>query len=349
MHSTHNISSSIMPKSTQLVYGAFGDPNKVLTQQEVDVPAELTANQVRILWIGSTINPSDVVQISGTYPNTKTLPIVGGNEGVAVVDQVGASVKGFEKGDWVIPGARQMGTWQTQSVVEAKDLIKIDKRLPLEIAAQSLVNPPTAYRMLHDFVKLQPADVVLQNGANSAVGRYVIQICKLNGWKTVNIVRHREKESEMKELVDDLKSLGADLVVTDKEFQAKTAEVLKPLGRAPVLAFDCVGGAITVSMGGALQPGGKLVNYGAMSKQPVMISPGDLIVKGIEVHGFWLSHAKVPEADVKKCVVWLTEQFLAKKLVSAHCDMVEWKDWKKAVQIAVSGTGNKQVLMFNKL
>lgn len=38
------------------------------------------------------------------------------------------------------------------------------------------INPPTAYRMLKDFVDLKPGDTVMQNGANSAVGRAVIQV-----------------------------------------------------------------------------------------------------------------------------------------------------------------------------
>ena len=33
------------------------------------------------------------------------------------------------------------------------------------------VNPPTAYNMLHEFVKLESGDWVVQNGANSAVRR----------------------------------------------------------------------------------------------------------------------------------------------------------------------------------
>lgn len=39
------------------------------------------------------------------------------------------------------------------------------------------VNPPTAYRMLADFVDLKPGDLVVQNGASSNVGRAVIQVC----------------------------------------------------------------------------------------------------------------------------------------------------------------------------
>ena len=52
-------------------------------------------------------------------------------------------------------------------------MTKIDNSLPLEAAVQLLINPPTAYRMLMDFVDLKPGDVVLQNAANSCVGECV--------------------------------------------------------------------------------------------------------------------------------------------------------------------------------
>ena len=45
--------------------------------------------------------------------------------------------------------------------------------------------------MLKDFVSLCPEDTVIQNGANSAVGQLVIQLCKAWCIKTVNIVRNR--------------------------------------------------------------------------------------------------------------------------------------------------------------
>lgn len=53
------------------------------------------------------------------------------------------------------------------------------------------VNPCTAYRMLKDFVNLKSGDTVIQNGANSAVGQFVIQLCKIFGYKSINIVRDR--------------------------------------------------------------------------------------------------------------------------------------------------------------
>ena len=44
------------------------------------------------------------------------------------------------------------------------------------MGATIAVNPGTAYRMLKDFVALKSGDVVIQNGANSAVGQAVIQV-----------------------------------------------------------------------------------------------------------------------------------------------------------------------------
>lgn len=46
----------------------------------------------------------------------------------------------------------------------------------LDFSYEFQVNPPTAYRMLKDFVDLRPDETIIQNGANSAVGKAVIQV-----------------------------------------------------------------------------------------------------------------------------------------------------------------------------
>jgi trans-2-enoyl-CoA reductase len=40
------------------------------------------------------------------------------------------------------------------------------------------INPPTAYAMLTQIVPLNREDCIIQNGANSGVGRAVIQLAK---------------------------------------------------------------------------------------------------------------------------------------------------------------------------
>jgi trans-2-enoyl-CoA reductase len=44
---------------------------------------------------------------------------------------------------------------------------------------------------LEDFVQLKSGDVIIQNGANSAVGQAVIQLAKQKGVKTINVIRDR--------------------------------------------------------------------------------------------------------------------------------------------------------------
>ena len=46
----------------------------------------------------------------------------------------------------------------------------------------------TAYRLLHDFAKLEAGDFIVQSDAYSAVGMAVIQMAKQMGVKTVNVV-----------------------------------------------------------------------------------------------------------------------------------------------------------------
>lgn len=84
----------------------------------------------------------------------------------------------------VIPATLAAGTWQTHFRAKPEDLLKVPHCLTVEQAAVFSVNPGTAYRMLSDFCELKPGDVVLQNGSNSAVGIYVIQIAKLLSLRT---------------------------------------------------------------------------------------------------------------------------------------------------------------------
>lgn len=71
---------------------------------------ELTENAVRVRFLASPINPSDLNQIEGSYPvKPAQLPAVGGNEGVARVEEVGKNVSGLKAGDLVVPGKSALG------------------------------------------------------------------------------------------------------------------------------------------------------------------------------------------------------------------------------------------------
>lgn len=72
--------------------------------------ADVPDNMVRIRFLASPINPSDLNQIEGTYPvRPAQFPAVGGNEGVALVEDIGKGVTGLKAGDLVIPARTAIG------------------------------------------------------------------------------------------------------------------------------------------------------------------------------------------------------------------------------------------------
>lgn len=72
--------------------------------------------------------------------------------------------------------------------------------------------------MLHDFVSLNKNDVVIQNGANSACGQNVIQLAKIFGYRSVNIIRKRP-EPDLTNLKNHLTCLGATYILTEEELR----------------------------------------------------------------------------------------------------------------------------------
>jgi NADPH:quinone reductase-like Zn-dependent oxidoreductase len=54
------------------------------------------------------------------------------------------------------------------------------------------INPPAASLLLDEASDLKPGDWVVQNAANSGVGRSLIAIAKARGNKTINLVPRPE-------------------------------------------------------------------------------------------------------------------------------------------------------------
>jgi NADPH:quinone reductase-like Zn-dependent oxidoreductase len=129
---------------------------------------------------------------------------------------------------------------------------------------------------------------VVQNSANSGVGRWVIAFAKARGLKTVNIVRRPE-------LVAELKAIGANVVVVDSPDVTKDIKAV--VGKDELrLALDGVSGPASGVIASTLSSHGTLVSYAAMSAGPMSISPLDVIFKPLTVRGFWLGH---PESAAK--------------------------------------------------
>ena len=262
-----------------IIIREHGEPRDVVRVETMSLP-EPGPGEIRVRVQFAPINPADLNVVEGKYPVRPELPGTPGIEGVGVVEECGAGVEGYAVGDAVLLPHR-FGTWREAGNVSALGLVKIGTDVPLEQAAMLRINPATALVLLRDFVALQPGEWVVQNAANSAVGRCVIGLARHFGWRTVNVVRRPE-------LIEELKAEGADVVLVEGE--KISAEVKAVTGGEPArLALNAVGGDSAVRLAGALAPEGTIVTFGAMARQPLKVPNGLLIFQNIAWRGLWIT------------------------------------------------------------
>ena len=261
------------------VYERHGNPPDVLRVESQPWPAP-APDEVVVKMRAAPINPADLNQIEGKYPVRPELPAIPGFEGAGVVVEIGADVKSVMNGALVIV-PHNIGTWRDAIAVKADELVIIPAGIEPVDAAMLKINPMTAWRLLHDYVDLKKGDWLIQNAANSAAGRAVIQIARELSYKTVNVVRREE-------LIDELRSEGGDVVLVNGENLRE--EVKNATSGAPIrLALNAVGGDSALRLANCLAPGSTMVTFGAMSLQPLKIPNGLLIFKDLRFRGIWIN------------------------------------------------------------
>ncbi len=147
--------------------------------------------------------------------------------------------------------------------------------------AMIMANPPTAWLLLKSVIDLKPGDWVIQNAANSAVGQYVMQLAKIYGLKTVNVVRRDG-------LDDFIARAGGDVCAVDGPDLGE--RVKEATGGAEIkLAIDAVAGDATQHLADCLSDKGTIANYGLLSAEPCRLLPDDIIFREITLTGVWLT------------------------------------------------------------
>jgi mitochondrial enoyl-[acyl-carrier protein] reductase / trans-2-enoyl-CoA reductase len=261
------------------VYETHGNPADVLNIETQPWPTP--ASEEAIVQIrAAPINPADLNQIEGKYPVRAQLPATPGFEGAGVVVDLGKSVKDLAIGALVIL-PHNLGTWRDAVAVKASELVTVPPEIDPVHAAMLKINPMTGWRLLHDYVDLKSGDWLIQNAANSAAGRAVIQIAHDLGYKTVNVVRREE-------LIDELRAEGGDMVLVDGGNLRE--EVKHGTNSAPIrLGLNAVGGDSALRLANCLAPGSTMVTFGAMSLQALKIPNGLLIFKDLRFQGIWIN------------------------------------------------------------
>ncbi|HYW03483.1 MAG TPA: zinc-dependent alcohol dehydrogenase family protein [Gammaproteobacteria bacterium] len=259
---------------------SFGPPAEAVACVDLPNPDPPGPGEALIEVEACPINPADLLTLSGDYGRLPALPAIVGAEGVGRVRETGPDVDTVHAGDRVLL-PRGEGAWRSLMKAPARDLFPLPADADPEQLAMLTVNPPTAYLLLHSVSALSPGAWVMQNAANSGVGRCVIRLARRVGLHTINLVRREA-------LVDELRALGADAVVLDGEDLPARVDALEGVS-PPALGLDAVGGGATDRLAACLAARGSLVSYGLMSGEPCRIDPKHLIFRGLTVRGFWLA------------------------------------------------------------
>ncbi|MDA1005271.1 MAG: 2-enoyl thioester reductase domain-containing protein [Verrucomicrobia bacterium] len=324
------------PGGREVRFSRFGPPEEVLEIGERELP-EPTSGQALVRLLASPVNPADLNIVEGVYGVRPELPAVPGMEGCGEVLRcpggelaVGSRVIFLRKG----------GAWAEEMVLPTEDLIAVPEAIDPVQAAMLGVNPLTALRLLEGFVDLKPGDWIVQNAANSNVGRCVIQLARERGVSTVNLVR---RES----LREELLGLGASVVLLDdEEMVAKALEATG--GRRPVLALNAVGGDSALRQMDFLERRGSHVTYGAMSRQSLKVPNKFVIFKELTITGFWITKwlEESARAKIEESYVLLSQFVVEGKLEQAVDGSYPLEEVRAACRRAgEEGRGGKVILV----
>src|SRR5271156_1179702 len=268
-----------------------------IVEREIPNPG---AGHVRIKVLACGVCHSDVLTKEGFWPGIQ-YPRVPGHEVAGVVDEVGAGVTGWKKGQRVgvgwhgghdntclscrrgdfincentqIAGISYDGGYQQYMLAPIEGLVALPETLSDIEAAPLLCAGVTTFNALRHSGAL-PSDLVAVQGVGG-LGHLGIQFASKFGYKVAAIGRGPENAALAKKL-------GASVYIDSKATNA--AEELQKLGGARVILATAPDSKSMSELINGLGPNGKLVVIGA-TFDPIEVSPVQLINGSKTIQGW---------------------------------------------------------------
>src|SRR5208282_4024194 len=238
-----------------ITFDRFGDPAEVLQVRDLPEP-QPGPGEVRVRMISCPINPSDLFMVRGLYGLRPALPATPGFEGVGIVEAAGPGFLGrFRVGRRVAVLNGKSGNWQEQVVVPARQVVPVAPDMSDEQAAMFFVNPATALAMTRWVLRVPRGAWLLQTAAGSALGKMVVRLSKIDGYRTINVVRRREQGEEL------LRAGGHEAICTADESIEERVRAITG-GKGVRYALDAVGGQTGSEVVRSLAVDGRVLVYG---------------------------------------------------------------------------------------
>lgn len=262
-------------------YGGFD----VLQHEDAPRP-QPKEDEILIRVLAAGVNPVDAKIREGMFARmmgTK-LPLIPGLDVAGIVEETGADVTRFKKGEAVyacLDFAKQ-GGYAEFAVAKETEAAPKPKGIGFEGAAAMPVAAATAWQALVEIADVSPGQTVLIHGGSGGVGIFAIQIAKARGAKVIATASAANQ--------DFMKDLGADRVI---DYNAtKFEEVAKDVD----VVLDSVAGDTLKRSYGVVKKGGIVVS---------LLEPPDkaeLDARGIRGKAFMVSPSAGLLSELTKIV-----------------------------------------------
>src|ERR1700728_2446529 len=300
--------ATVVPmKPAQMKGAQVSSPGADFQMVEREIP-EPDAGHVRIKVQACGVCHSDVLTKEGYWPGIQ-YPRVPGHEVAGVIDELGAGVSAWQKGQRVgvgwhggqdntcrecrrgdfrncrnvkICGISYDGGYQQYMVAPVEALVAIPDGLSDVDAAPLLCAGITTYNALRHSGAL-PGDLVAVQGIGG-LGHLGIQFASNYGYKVVAIGRGSEDAALAEKL-------GASVYIDSQSTNA--VEALQKLGGARVILATAPSSKAMSELIDGLGPNGELMVVGATA-DPIEVTPLQLINGGRTIQG-WASETDQPQ------------------------------------------------------
>jgi D-arabinose 1-dehydrogenase-like Zn-dependent alcohol dehydrogenase len=311
-----------------------------IVEREIPKPG---AGQVLIKVQACGVCHSDALTKEGEWPGIQ-YPRVPGHEVAGIIDEVGAGVSEWQKGQRVgvgwhggqdgtclecrrgdfrncrnlkIPGISYDGGYQQHMVAPVEALVAIPDSLSDVEAAPLLCAGITTFNALRHSGAL-PGDLVAVLGIGG-LGHLGVQFANKFGFKVAAIGRGSENAALAKKL-------GANVYIDSKATNA--AEELQKLGGAQVILATAPSSKAMSELFNGLRPNGKLIVVG-VTFDPIEVTPVQLISGSRTIQG-WAAGTPTDSEDTLRFaeltgVRSMIETYPLEKAAEAYARMISGK------------------------
>lgn len=216
-----------------------GAPRDVLRLDDVDAP-EPGANEVLIRVEAVTLNFNDIDGIHGRYATVRTpFPYVPGMEVLGRVVGTGDGASTWRDRRVVAIPSGAYGGYAELVVAPTAMTFAMPDSLPLPDAAAIYMPFHLAWLALRERARVQPGETLLVHAAAGGAGSAALQLGVHAGARVIAVAGGAEKNAFCREL-------GAHVTIDHRETDFVAAVLDETGGRGVDVAFDTIGGDITV-------------------------------------------------------------------------------------------------------